>query len=161
MSREEILKQLQAIQDSEGRITPKAIVNAARPNDSSLHGLFIWDDRLAGEQYRIDQARTLLRVVRIDIQINSKIIRATAYARDPALSSNEQGYRSITALRADSSAAAEAVLAEFRRAESILRRARDFAYVLGFSGEIEQLLDRMQQIAGVVSGSAPDDEATV
>lgn len=42
-------------------LTPEMVVNDARPIDSPLHPFFEWDDSVAGELYRKDQARFLLR----------------------------------------------------------------------------------------------------
>jgi len=58
--REELL----AIREQYGQLTPAAIVDAARDEDHPLHGRFEWDDAVAGEKYRLAQARELIRVVR-------------------------------------------------------------------------------------------------
>lgn len=42
-------------------ITAKNVVNAARAEDAPLHKEFEWDDAIAGELYREDQARALIR----------------------------------------------------------------------------------------------------
>ena len=44
-------------------VTPVMVLDAARPPDSPLHGLFVWDDNEAAERYRIIQARGFLRAV--------------------------------------------------------------------------------------------------
>ena len=41
-------------------ITPQAIVDRARDEDSELHKCFEWDDTIAAENYRRQQARTIL-----------------------------------------------------------------------------------------------------
>lgn len=48
---------------SGGDITPGAVVDAARSNNSPLHGGFEWDDSEAAEKYRIEQAKYLLRMI--------------------------------------------------------------------------------------------------
>jgi hypothetical protein len=48
-----------------GRLTPAATVEAARAPEHVLHRHFEWQDRLAAEAYRLDQARTLIRVIRV------------------------------------------------------------------------------------------------
>lgn len=57
--------QLQAIHDDAGRLTPALVVEAARPDDHPLHPRFEWDDSIAGEQWRRQQAHELIQSVRI------------------------------------------------------------------------------------------------
>lgn len=47
--------------DNDGILQPCAVVDAARPADSILHDRFEWDDSEAAEQYRLWQARQLIR----------------------------------------------------------------------------------------------------
>lgn len=49
--------------DNGGALTPEAIVEAARAEESALHDKFDWDDSEAAHAWRIHQARNLLRVV--------------------------------------------------------------------------------------------------
>lgn len=46
-----------------GPLTPKKIVNVARPQNSILHGWFEWNDGVAAEKYREAQAGHLLRII--------------------------------------------------------------------------------------------------
>jgi hypothetical protein len=46
-----------------GRIVPKDLVLAAVDPSHPLHRYFEWDDKVAGEQYRIAQAAKLLRII--------------------------------------------------------------------------------------------------
>lgn len=45
-----------------GVIRPADVVEAAKDDASPLHGLFEWDDNEAAHQYRLLQARNILRV---------------------------------------------------------------------------------------------------
>lgn len=46
-----------------GHLTPGAVVDDARPEDAPLHPAFEWDDPVAAEKYREEQARHLIRSV--------------------------------------------------------------------------------------------------
>jgi hypothetical protein len=46
-----------------GDITPPLVVEDARPEGAVLHDAFEWDDTTAGEQWRLEQARALVRNV--------------------------------------------------------------------------------------------------
>lgn len=50
---------------NKGHLTPIAVVNEARNDRSVLHRHFEWDDAVAAEAYRLDQARTLIRSVQV------------------------------------------------------------------------------------------------
>ena len=53
-----------------GLLRPAAVVDAARDEDSPLHGAFEWDDTEAAEKYRLLQAQTLIRSFRVEIEEN-------------------------------------------------------------------------------------------
>ena len=48
-----------------GVCPPSALVDEARPKESALHGLFQWDDYTAAEAYRREQARHVVRELRV------------------------------------------------------------------------------------------------
>jgi hypothetical protein len=125
-----------------GRLTPDAVVAAAVDPDSPLHSHFVWDDSEAADLYRIDQARTLIRSVRVDLKIGETIVRSVAYVRDPEVEPEEQGYIAVDVLRRDQDLAREAVANEFARAGAALRRARLVAAALEFPDDIEELVAR-------------------
>lgn len=49
-----------------GLLTPEAVVANARAENSPLHRHFEWRDDVAASLYRLDQAREVIRVVRVD-----------------------------------------------------------------------------------------------
>lgn len=63
-------EELAAIYHQHGALSPALVVEAAAPEDHPLHKYFKWDDAEAGEQYRLVQARTLIRSVRIVFKEN-------------------------------------------------------------------------------------------
>lgn len=54
--------QLQAIRDEHGSLTPALVVDVARAPEHPLHSRFEWDDSVAAEKWRLEQAGQLLRV---------------------------------------------------------------------------------------------------
>jgi hypothetical protein len=79
----DLREELLAIRATHGQLTPQLVVDAARPPDSALHSRFEWNDGLAGEAFRRQQASELIRKVRV------------VYA--PA---NEGAYKSVRAFHA-------------------------------------------------------------
>ena len=70
-------KELKKIaQDHGGILYPEDVVNSARDPKSPLHDVFEWDDGIAAEQYRLEQARRLIRVQVIIEPRKHKMIRA-------------------------------------------------------------------------------------
>ena len=51
---------------AEGHLTPHATVDAARDPRHALHPHFEWNDEVAAEAYRLDQARSIIRMIRIE-----------------------------------------------------------------------------------------------
>ena len=63
------LKQvIQKIYERDGEVKPSALVAAAKPKSSLAHDAFEWDDKAAGVEYRLIQARRYIRVVKIEIE---------------------------------------------------------------------------------------------
>lgn len=57
--------QLQAIYDESGKLTPAVVLERARRDGHPLHDRFEWDDTVAGEAFRRQQAHDLIQSVRV------------------------------------------------------------------------------------------------
>ena len=63
-----IQSEIEKIKDPlSGFINPQELVDISRDKNSLLHNYFEWDDQVAGENYRINQARNLINKVRVTI----------------------------------------------------------------------------------------------
>lgn len=49
---------------NEGRLSAPAVVKAASSKSSPLHPHFEWNDKIAANHFRVDQARSLIRLIR-------------------------------------------------------------------------------------------------
>ena len=56
-------KALEDVRGACGVLTAENVVNAARAKDNPLHKAFEWNDGKAAEQYRLQQANSLIRCV--------------------------------------------------------------------------------------------------
>jgi polynucleotide 5'-kinase involved in rRNA processing len=63
---------LLAIAKRDGTITPEVVVAEAADQTSPLHRVFEWDDSAAAEQWRLVQARSLMRRYRIVIETSEE-----------------------------------------------------------------------------------------
>lgn len=146
---------LQAMADRNGgRLAAESVVDAARDPDNPLHDRFQWDDAEAAHQHRLSQARALIRSVRIEVVTTTHTLVAPAYLRDPEAGPKEQGYVSISSLRSREDAAREAIVTEFRRAASALRRARAVAEGLSMADQVETLLTGVESLVPLVQKPA-------
>ncbi len=71
-------------ESAKGRLKPQDVVLAARPATSPLHRHFEWDDTVAADQYRLDQARSIIRIVRVVEPGNHEPSRAYVSISDRA-----------------------------------------------------------------------------
>jgi hypothetical protein len=55
-----------------GLLRPAAVVDAARDEESPLHGAFEWDDGEAAQKYRLLQAQSLIRSFKVEIERNGQ-----------------------------------------------------------------------------------------
>ena len=68
---DEVIEELDKIakNDSDGLIQPERVVEVASDTSSPLHRHFEWDDSEAAHEYRLEQARRLIRsvtIIRVD-----------------------------------------------------------------------------------------------
>lgn len=88
---------LMEIDQNFSKIKPAAVVDAARSVDNPLHPHFEWDDSIAAESHRIQQARNLVRCITI---LPSKSKGRSITGERPAFLSittddGERGYRPL------------------------------------------------------------------
>lgn len=99
MSNEAIRAELEALA-SGGLINPHTVVDRARDPDSALHDKFTWDDTEAAANWRLEEARRLIRVFVIQpVTENAEPVRAFV-----SLSSDRKhggGYRALADVLSD------------------------------------------------------------
>lgn len=81
--------ELERIQRENGVTTPKAVVEAGRPDDAPLHPVFEWRDEVAAESYREWQARKLIKNVTVVRVENGKDVQVPVYVHVPASAPQE------------------------------------------------------------------------
>lgn len=103
--------------ESEGRLTPQALVDESRPEDAPLHGCFEWDDTVAAEKWRQAQAAYIIRSVEVTVEESVEPVRAFV----ATITDESREYRSVGYVlrRADSR---EALLDSARRDLLAFRR---------------------------------------
>jgi len=69
--------------EKRGKIDPHEVVLAAQDPDSPLHECFTWDDAEAASQFRLEQARALIRRVKFEVLTEDATERVVRYVPSP------------------------------------------------------------------------------
>lgn len=148
---EDIITELTRLAEAnEGRLTPDNVVDAAQDEASPLHKCFEWDDDAAAHMFRVEQARHLIRSVRVEVTTTEHSVRVPAFVHDPDCERGEQGYVSIRKIASDEDKSREVVIAEFSRAASALKRARAVAMALEIEDQIDDITDQIKRVVDSV-----------
>lgn len=89
--------------DDAGNLNAKALVDVSRPEDAPLHNEFEWDDSIAAEKYREEQARYLIRHITI-VTEDSEPVRA--FFKIAVKDSEPENYTSVIKIMSDAEARA-------------------------------------------------------
>ena len=144
-------KELLKIEKANGAIKPADVVEAATPATSPLHPLFTWDDSSAAQLYREDEARNIIRSVRIirtDLPHQEQpIVRAivNVQAHDHESKFEGNGYISID--RATNDEAYRQQLLTNARAEIVSwqRRYDDLLQFAGASPHVSEVIKSIDE----------------
>jgi hypothetical protein len=61
------LLELERIENLFGSLTAETVLNASKEKDALLHPLFQWDDTKAAHQFRLQQAKTIINNVQVNV----------------------------------------------------------------------------------------------
>jgi len=125
-----------------GVLSPAAVVEAARSTRSPLHALFEWDDRVAAEERRLDQARGVIRSVEYQFTIQKVVVSAPRYVHNPD-AGNGQGYSDLSEIKSNPSKAWAVTRRELNASLGALKRARSIALALADDGAVSRALGRV------------------
>lgn len=135
--------QLQAVYDRRGQLTPEMLVDEARDEAHPLHTRFEWDDAVAGEAYRRQQAGELIRSV--------KIVYRPATARRPAGIGN--AYQSVRSADGQAYHPSEKVAEDpFMRSVVLADMAREWK-------ALKRRYEQFAEFAAMVRADLAEDEA--
>lgn len=138
-----------------GVLTPEAVVADAASKSSPLHSEFEWNDKRAAHQYRLDQARELIRKVTVEIRTTTRTVCVPRYVRDQTVDPRDQGYAPVAEVKDEISVARETLAYEFRRAVSLLERTADIASVIGLDDEFADLLGQADVLQKKIESVKP------
>lgn len=123
----------------DGKLTPNQVVSEAVDPGSVLHKHFEWDDTEAAHQYRLVQARQLIRTYKIKVPVKetAETVEVRAFVSEP----NRESYAPTLDVVRDLDRKA-ALIAQLKRDLSAFRRRlaafEEFAEVVS---AIDEVLD--------------------
>ena len=137
---------------SAGQLTPQNTVERARDPTNPLHAYFTWDDAKAADERRLDQARLLIRSVRVEVEYEDRLYEAPKYVHDPRTVA--QGYIPTIALRDDHDSAVAAVRRELARALACVRRAESIAAAAGIHIDVDSIAVQLASMSAAKAGES-------
>lgn len=148
----DVEREVAACANTDGVVHAQAVVDAARDEASPLHGHFEWDDSIASEQYRLIQARSLIRRIKMTVTVQNIPLRTNVYVSEPKQRKvSPGGYSRLLDVRSDEERSRDLVIDEMNRAVSSLTRAKTIAKVLGAEDAIENLESQTRSLMYSIS----------
>jgi hypothetical protein len=144
----QLIKRALTALERKGKLTPDDVVRAARDPNNALHEYFDWDDSVAGQKWRIQQARHLIASVQVTVTFDHKVLCCPVYVRDPNAPGHTQGYVSSGTLSPTDQRAT--LLEEIAMVEAALARALALAARFGLTRMVEALTARVRAFRGAV-----------
>lgn len=91
--KDKISYELSVLEEQNGVLKPEHVVEYAKNESTALHHQFTWDDTVAGHQWRLQQARMLIRACVTIIRNDEKEIETRAWVN--VVTASGRGYASV------------------------------------------------------------------
>lgn len=91
------IQEMERIESLYGSLTAQNILDASRPQNALFHTLFQWDDTVAAEHYRLQQARVILNNIEVTVISNGQSKQISVYEVIKQPSTNPV-YKSINSM---------------------------------------------------------------
>lgn len=100
---------IEALAESGGAVTARDVLDAARSTNSPLHPYFEWDDKRAADLHRLQEAKNMLRAIKIKFTDGHQTYAARAFPveRITTFVTGPRQFRSFKVLHGESAFAAE------------------------------------------------------
>jgi len=126
---EQAEKEFERIQKEYGELTSETLLKAATPKKALFHILFEWDDSKAAEQYRMQQARTIINNIEIIVISDGKERNIGAY--EIVKSNKGREYKRIDTMTfSEIEYVKDSTLAALKQISAKLKIYRDFDKVV-------------------------------
>ncbi len=136
------VEELKSLERPDGSLLPEDVVEFARDPNTALHSRFTWDDGEAAAQYRLWQARQIIRVVVREVPNTEAREPVRAYVSLESDRTNGGGYRTLTSVMSD----------DDRRAELLLQAKRDAKLFASRYRVLQEMAKVIEEIENAVAG---------
>ena len=126
-----------------GCLTPQQVVDHARDKGSALHPLFEWDDSVAAEAYRREQAGAMMRALQIHYEVEPERFEVVRALQNVTRDSVRVYVPTIRALQ-DDDLRRQVIDSAFKELEGWTFRYRQYKELSEIIAEVERLLTRGQ-----------------
>lgn len=140
----EALVELQA--DNGERLTPRVVVDAARPDGSPLHPCFEWDDVRAAELHREDQARHIVRCIRVEQPASDnrmEMRRVFVNVIESIDGEDQHGYVSVARVMSDEDLRQQLIVQARKELESFKKRYAELSDLVAITETALAQIDAM------------------
>jgi hypothetical protein len=148
----EILSELQALHDKFGILKPEDVVECARDEHSPLHEHFEWNDGKAADEYRKDQARSLIRVA---VQVLPNLGEDVKVRVFTSLKSDRRnpggGYRRMTDVLSHDSMRAELLQIALDELKGVREKYKEVKELADVFTVVDAAVERHRSTAGLAS----------
>lgn len=127
---DQVTEELRQIEDRDGIITPEAVVEFAKNKKTALHSQFEWDDKVAGHQYRLWQARYVIDIKAITIIRNDVELKVRAFHHFKADDKSVAGYRHINSIMSDEELMARMLEGALRELQTFRKKYKDLQKIV-------------------------------
>ncbi len=150
------IDELRRILKRDGGVQASVVVKEARPKRAPLHDEFEWDDSLAGQQYRLGQARRLIRVTPYveDTGSRSRYVHVPAERIETPTAQVEQRegiYRPIKEVVQEPSEFSRALAQLETQRRAMSRTIRELKRAAEVSGAAVDYLPQLDHAMGIVN----------
>jgi len=146
------IAELRRLEKERGRLYPEDVVNAARAPANPLHEFFEWDNAVAANRWRLQQAAILIRKVKVTVYRMNIPITIPRYLRDPTIKVDPdkamRPYRNFDHVVHEADRARAIVIEEMKRVDQAVRRAQNVAAALKIEEDIDAISILAQSILG-------------
>ena len=127
----------------QNQLSPRNVVDQAREETNVLHPLFEWDDNIAADHHRLDQARRLISSFEVIVTRGENRYRVQEFIEDIRKPEDKQGYVRLESIVDDRQAARDFIEREMRLAQNYTQKCVDFANVLGLRQRVETIVEHI------------------
>jgi len=143
---QEVGRMLESLHEERGSISADDVLEAAKPKDSVLHDYFEWDNSEAAHQYRLVQAREIIRsiVVKIEKSPDENITtRAFVSLKQPLAEDKEPvgAYMPLSVVVQDTDLRRQLIRQALHEIDIFQRKYAALEEIVGLMAQLRQTLE--------------------